>query len=243
MGYRQDLAFIHDAGFGDWARNASAVLIGALREHRFTQGVVIDLGCGSGILSREVSEAGYRVVGIDQSADMIALARARAPAAEFRVGSFVSAELPRAVGAAAVGEIFNYLFDEANTEQAFAETMRRIHEALQPEGVLLFDMAGPGRVPDGGSVRTFREGDDWAVLVETREDLAGRLLTRRHTTFRRAGESYRRDAETHYLRLAPRDEVVALLDSTGFTVRVLDSYGGMEFPAGVVGYLATKRSG
>ncbi len=240
-GYRQDLAYIHDAGFGDWARSASAVLIGALRGNGFAQGLVIDLGCGSGILSRELSNAGYSVFGIDQSAEMIALAKAKVRGAQFRVESFVSAQLPSAVGAAAVGEIFNYLFDETNSEQALAGTIRRVHTALQPQGVLLFDMAGPGRAPSGGPIRTFREADDWAVLVETREDAAGRLLTRRHTTFRRVGESYRRDTETHYLRLASRDEVVRLLQSTGFSVRVLEKYGEMQFPPGMTAYLAMKR--
>jgi SAM-dependent methyltransferase len=242
-GYRHDLAYIHDAGFGDWARNASGVLIRALRQNGFNRGLVVDLGCGSGILSRELADAGYSVLGIDQSADTIALAREKVPAAEFRIGSFVTAELPRAVGVAAVGEIFNYLLDEANGERALAATIARVHEALLPGGVFLFDMAGPGRVPGGGPVRTFREADDWAILVETREDAERRLVVRRHTTFRRIGDAYRRDTETHYLRLVGPEDVVPLLESTRFAVQVFEKYGDMAFPPGMAAYLAIKERG
>ncbi len=242
QGYRQDLAYIHDAGFGEWARSASAVLIRALRRSGHRHGLVVDLGCGSGILSRALVDAGFAVLGVDQSPDMISLARASVPEAEFRVASFVTAELPAAVGVAAVGEIFNYLFDEANDERMLAATIRRVHDALLPGGVLLFDMAGPGRVPGGGPTRTFRETPNWAVLVETEEDAARRLLTRRNTTFRRFGEWYRRDSETHHLRLAGRDEVLPLVESTGFRVQVLERYRDTEFPPGVLAYLATKPS-
>ena len=85
--YRDDLAFIHDAGFGGMARAAGPVLVNALRKRGFDGGLVVDLGCGSGILSQAMAEAGYDVLGIDISPAMIALARERVPTGTFRVGS------------------------------------------------------------------------------------------------------------------------------------------------------------
>ena len=76
---------------------------------------MIDLGCGSGILSAAVMELGYRTLGIDISEGMVALARKHVPRGEFRVESLLSAELPRCVAVAAVGECLNYLFDSSNT--------------------------------------------------------------------------------------------------------------------------------
>lgn len=61
--YRDDLAFIHDAGYGDLARSAAGVLLAELRRRRFERGLVIDLGCGSGILSEQLSLAGFEVLG------------------------------------------------------------------------------------------------------------------------------------------------------------------------------------
>ena len=53
-------------------------------------GLVLDLGCGAGLLSLEVARAGYRVIGIDMSASSIEMGRTRAKREgidiEFRVG-------------------------------------------------------------------------------------------------------------------------------------------------------------
>jgi hypothetical protein len=43
--YRDDLAYIHDAGFGGFARQAGQVLVDALARRGITEGLVIDLGC------------------------------------------------------------------------------------------------------------------------------------------------------------------------------------------------------
>lgn len=67
--YRDDLAYIHDAGFGRFAQAAAPVLIEALTQRGIKDRLVIDLGCGSGILSRAVSKAGYEVRPAAQTAD------------------------------------------------------------------------------------------------------------------------------------------------------------------------------
>jgi SAM-dependent methyltransferase len=238
--YRDDLAHIHDEGFGGFAQAAAPVLVEALKAGGIDQGLVIDLGCGSGILSRAIYQAGYDVLGVDISAAMIALARQRVPRGEFRVQSLLKSELPPAVAVAAVGEAINYLFDPENTRSSLAKLLERIHRALQPGGVFLFDAAEPGRVPGNGLARTYFEGNDWAVLVSSEEDRRRKFLTRRITSFRQVGELYRRDQEVHCQRLLPRSELAAQLRSIGFRVRVLRGYGRLRFGSGHVGLLARK---
>ncbi|MFO0949732.1 MAG: class I SAM-dependent methyltransferase [Isosphaeraceae bacterium] len=238
--YKEDLAYIHDAGFGGLATNAATVLLDALRRRGLASGLVIDLGCGSGILSAAMSSAGYDVLGIDISAAMVAMARVRVPNGEFREGSLLAADLPPCVAVAAVGECFNYLFDSGNTEPRLRELFGRVHGALIKGGVLIFDVAEPGRVPGTGPRRTFTEGDGWAVLVTAEEDREHGLLTRRITSFRRVGELYRRDEETHRLRLIRRSELAREVRGTGFRVRILSGYGPSRFAPGHVGFLAGK---
>src|SRR5262245_24110795 len=60
--YREDLAHVHDAGFGALARHGAEALLAALARQGLTSGLVIDLGCGSGILSEIVANAGYDVL-------------------------------------------------------------------------------------------------------------------------------------------------------------------------------------
>jgi hypothetical protein len=50
-GYREDLAAIHDAEYGTLAREAGGRLLDALARGRHSTGTIIDLGCGSGILT------------------------------------------------------------------------------------------------------------------------------------------------------------------------------------------------
>jgi SAM-dependent methyltransferase len=239
--YREDLAYIHDAGFGGLAQAAAPVLLNALRQRGIDRGLVVDLGCGSGIMAKAVADAGYQVVGIDLSPSMIALARERVPAGDFRVESLLKADLPRCDAVTAIGECFNYLFDRGNSGASLSRLLKRIHEALEPRGVLLFDVAGPGRVRGAAPRRSFWESDDWAALVHVEEDSGHRTLTRRITSFRRVGELYRRDQETHRQRLIPPAELARALRAIGFRVRMLRGYGATAFPVGLAGFLARKR--
>jgi SAM-dependent methyltransferase len=238
--YRDDLAYIHDAGFLSVAREAAQVLLDALRRQRLLGGTVIDLGCGSGVLAQAVSDAGYDVLGIDLSEAMVGLARQRAPRGRFRVESLLSAELPPCVAVASVGECFNYLFDENNTKPKLAKVFRRIATALRPGGLLLFDVAEPGRVPGPDPRRFFVEGPDWAVLASSQEDRRHAILTRQITSFRRVGELYRRDQEVHRQRLLTRANLAGQLRNIGFRVRVLRGYGQLRFGPGHVGFMARK---
>jgi SAM-dependent methyltransferase len=240
--YRSDLAYIHDSRFGEVARSAAPVLLKALARAGIDEGLVVDLGCGSGIFSEPVAAAGYRVLGIDTSAPMLRLARRRVPRATFRRASLHAAALPRAVAVAGIGEGFNYFVDRPVTEGALFRLFRRIHRALLPGGILLFDMAAPGRLSGRGPARSHVEASDWAVLVTVEEDRKRDVLTRRITSFRKTGGLYRRSEEIHRQRLFERKVVSRLLREAGFQARSLSSYGDFRFPRGLAGYLGSKTT-
>jgi hypothetical protein len=124
--------------------------------------------------------------------------------------------------------------------EALQGLFRRIFAALVPGGLLVFDVAGPGRVPGGGPRMFHREGEDWAILVTTEEDRLRGLLTRWITSFRKVTELYRRDHEVHRLRLYARSQVAAALREVGFRVRGLSGYGELRFGPGHAGFLARK---
>jgi SAM-dependent methyltransferase len=237
--YRNDLAYIHDAGFGHFARSAAPILLDALKRSGFDDGLVVELGCGSGILSELVADAGYDVLGIDISQAMIELAQKRVPHGQFRTESLLTAQIPACVAVAAVGECLNYLFDAGHSRAKLKALFRTIHQALAPGGLFLGDIAEPGRVP-GGATKNFWKGDDWVILVTSREHPRRQRLTREITTFRRVGDSYRREHEVHHQRLLPQSEVTRNLEQTGFRSRVLSGYGPLRFGPGHWGFLARK---
>lgn len=239
--YRDDLAHIHDVGYTHVAEAASGVLLEELRRAGLTRGRIVDVGCGGGILSARLAAAGYDVLGLDISPAMIELARQRVPEAEFRVDSWVTAEVPPCIAVAAIGEVFNYRFDKHAGPASIRQWLERVHAALEPGGLLLFDVAGPGRVP-GGGMRTWAAGDDWAVLIDAREDTTLDLVTRSITTFRRAGDHYRRDHETHHLRLYAREEVEMWLAGTGFAVQTRGGYAPVRPLPGSSVFAAMKET-
>lgn len=236
--YKHDLAYIHDVGFGDFARNSATGLLEILRRAGLTTGLVVDLGCGSGLWARALSDAGYAVLGIDISAAMIDLARRRAPQAEFQTGSLLKASLPPCDAVTSLGECVNYLFDKKNSLSELRRLFRRIYAALKPGGLLIFDIAEPGR--GKGPRQKHIEGADWAVLVDVDEDARNHRLTRRITSFRKIGEFYARDEEAHQLRLYRRTDVAKQLRDVGFRVKTVQAYGSQPMIDGCVGFIAHK---
>ena len=167
-------------------------------------------------------------------------ARKRVPEAKFRRASFVKAVLPVCEAVTSLGECFNYLFDRGNSRQALVRLFNRIHHALRPGGVLLFDLAEPGRASGSGAESRFWKGKDWAVLLRIEEHARRRELTRRMITFRKVGKLYRRDEEAHRLRLYKGSEIAGELRRAGFRVRIVRGYGRHRFSGAHVGFIARK---
>ena len=238
--YGEDLAYIHDVGFGDYALGSAPGILEILIRSGILVGLVVDLGCGSGLWAKKLAEAGYDVLGLDVSEAMVGIARRRVPEAEFRVASLFEAEIPPCNAVTAVGEGLNYLFDPANDddERATAWLFQRVHGALAPGGVFVFDVAEPGQVSRGTPTRGFSEGEDWVVLVEKVEERE--TLTRRIVTFRKAGEHYRRADEVHRQRLYKAAEVAEKLRRTGFRVRTARAYGRYRLPKAHAAFVARK---
>lgn len=236
--YGEDLAAVHAAGFTGLAVAGARELLGHLpRPSR-----VVELGCGDGTTARLLSEAGHEVLGIDASRAFISLAREHAPRAAFRVASFVDVVLPEGCDAVlAIGEVLGYRLDPDSNEPALDQIFARAVRALRPGGLLLFDLAGPDRVPRSGQ-RGSHEGNGWSVHVEAATD--GRELRRRIVTFREVGGGcFRRSEEVHRLCLHSPSQVLARLRSAGFVARTLPrGYAGEPLPRGVTAYIARKRS-
>lgn len=236
--YDIDLAYIHDTGYGQFARASAPGLLELISDCPVSSRLVIDLGCGSGIWAEALTASGYQVQGADISSAMIDLARARVPQAQFEVASFVDFPIPECRAVTALGEVWSYLFDPQNSFNTLRKMCEKIFTALQPGGLLVFDLAEPGRFQGVG--QAFREGPDWTCLVEYQYDEPQQLLTRRIITFRRIEDVYRRREETHRQQLFERTAVAAMLADIGFSVAILSGYGTHTFPTGVVGFVARK---
>ena len=238
-GYGEDLSHIHDVGFGGLAEHAAKGLPQVFRENQISDGLVIDVGCGSGIWAKALVDHGYKALGIDQSASMIDIARQRVPEAEFRTESFLTSSLPPCKAITALGEVLNYQFDERNSRDALIGFFNKTYHALEPGGLFVFDLAGPGR--NKTTPQLFRDSEDWTCLVQHTLNESNDFLSRSIITYRKVGDLYRRDEETHEMQLYPPDEIVRELQQIGFEVQTVDRYGEFVFPDALIGYVCRKK--
>ena len=238
-GYDSDLAFIHDVGFGSFAASAGPGLLTLLKKRGIDSGLIVDLGCGSGIWAAEASRAGYDVLGIDQSKAMIELANKRAPRAGFRVASFFKTDLPQCDVVTSLGECLGYRFDERSGLPNLTRLFRKVHGALRKDGLFIFDLANPKRGEAKGR-RIFWNADDWTLTLDEVRSKDAKQLTRDITIFRRRGNSYRRTREVHELWLYPPRQILGALRKIGFRAQTMKQYGEQPFPKGLTAYVARK---
>ncbi|MCA8985588.1 MAG: methyltransferase domain-containing protein [Planctomycetaceae bacterium] len=236
--YQTDLAYIHDTGYGNFARKSAPGLLRHFQEAGIHDGYIVDLGCGSGIWAKELVDAGYDVVGVDISSAMIEIAHQRVPKAKFHVASFLQFPIPSCRAVTALGEVFNYLFDSGNSLLALKTVCENIFHALSPGGLLIFDVAVPDRFQ--GQSQAFTEGENWACLVEYEHNQSKQQLTRRIVTFRKIGKNYRRQEEIHRQQLFDEPEINAMLKGIGFHTQSVQAYGDFPLIKGLIGFIASK---
>lgn len=214
--YGKELAFIHDKYFGQYARRTAKDILPVIKKRVPKGETILDLGCGSGILSEILLDAGYAVYGIDISPNMIRLARQRVPEATFRVGSIWSDRFPFSACVVSIGETINYI--KAGTRPSLVRLFRRVGVALKPDGLFIFDTIVrllPAR-------KTFEAGR-WALDVTT--DINRDRVRRQIDISIKHGSSRKRVArEIHHQRTVKETELRRVLRDAGFNIRsVLDA--------------------
>ena len=236
--YRDNLALVHHRGFGfhaDMCAPGIVALLGPVRDRR---GLVVELGCGSGLLTRHLLDAGHRVVATDASPAMLELARAGAPDAEdVRQVRLPDDPIPDADAIVSVGHALNYLPDQAAIDRAFVAIAR----ALRPGGLLAIDVCdlewGAAR---RGVATHGRVGHDWAIINETSTPAANRFVREMTIFVKNDDGSWRRDDERHDNVLIDTSRVPALLADHGVEARIDRSFGTEELPPGLVAVIGRR---
>jgi SAM-dependent methyltransferase len=228
--YRHDLAVIHDRGFGFHADRCAPGILELLAPVR--GGLVLEIGCGSGTLTRHLLAAGHRVIATDASPDMLELARAAlGPDAELRQVVLPDDPLPAADAVVSVGHVISYLPDAAAIDRA----MIAMAGALRPGGVLAFDVLdlayGENR---SGPESSGRAAEDWAIITRY-ETPAPDLFVRDITTFVPDGHgAWHRDREIHENVLIDTSRIPGLLAEHGVDASLRPSFGTEQLPPGLV---------
>lgn len=140
--------FMDNVPYGEWSR----YLISLLQEHGVSQGLVLELGCGTGKMTRLLAQAGYDMIGVDSSEEMLQIAReqewdkaghkigdgeTRDPDILYLLQDMREFELYGTVKAVVcICDSLNYLLEEEDLLTVF----RLVNNYLDPGGVFIFDM-------------------------------------------------------------------------------------------------------
>ena len=227
--YRHDLALVHERGYGFHGERCAPGVLALLKPIR--GGLVLEIGCGTGALTRRLLAAGHRVLATDASPAMLELARETlGPSAELARLTLPDDPLPEADAIVSIGHPVSYLASDAEIDRALAA----MAGALRPGGVLAIDVCdlewGSARI---GANSLGRAGPDWAVITEFSTPAPDRFV-RDITTFVPDGRgAWRRDSEHHENALTDTSRIPELLRSHGISASVRSSFGDEDLPPGL----------
>lgn len=237
--YRAALAKVHHEGFGFHADACAPGILVHLAPILERDGLVLEVGCGSGLLTKHLTDAGHRVIATDASPAMLDIARTYAPdAIDHRVAALPDDPLPEADAIVSTGHALSYIDTRARLEAALVACAR----SLRPGGVLALDLEDLS-TRDSQMARPPAAwvGDDWAMFMERVSD-GPTHFARAMTTFLREDDGrYRREHERHdNVLIDVRDVVPPLLEVEGLDVHVGLSFGTETNMEGLMVIVATR---
>ena len=128
--------FMDNVPYGEWARHIREKLC----EHGVTDGIVLDLGCGTGTMTERLAGYGYDMIGVDNSEEMLELAMEKKTESGYDslylLQDMRGFELYGTVRAVvSVCDSVNYITEPDELEEVF----RLVNNYLDPKGIFLFD--------------------------------------------------------------------------------------------------------
>lgn len=215
--------FMDNVPYREW----SEYIIEKLRELGVNAGCVADIGCGTGKLTQLLSDAGYDMIGIDSSMEMLDIAMQQEnenilylmqDMRTFETGESVSAVISAC-------DSVNYILEEEDLCKVF----ERVYSNLEDNGVFIFDMNTPYKYEKLLADNTFAETRDegsfiWENYYDEKEKINEYYLTL-FICEDEQGQLYRKFEEIHYQRCYELDVIKKLLAQNGLQlIAVYDAY-------------------
>ena len=215
--------FTDDVGYADWADFFERLFA----REGVQPGLILDLACGTGSLTKILAERGYEMIGADASPDMLMQAMQNtidcAPRPLFLNQRMEELDLYGTVDVCLCClDSINYVTDPAALQRAF----KRVHLFLEPKtGLFVFDVNTPEKFARIDGNAYVREDKDvfcvWQAAVEDG------LCAYQFDIFTREGGGWARAQETHEERIYTPETLTAMLTRAGFSE--IKTYGDQSF--------------
>jgi 2-polyprenyl-3-methyl-5-hydroxy-6-metoxy-1,4-benzoquinol methylase len=196
-------------------------------ENGIEDGPVLDLGCGTGALTRRLAKAGYDMTGADASPDMLQEAMMLSGENDeilYLLQTMQELDLDGNVRAViSACDCINYVTEPEELKEAF----RRIYAAIEPGGVFIFDINTEWKYRNLLAENTFAESrDEGAFIWENYYDEESLINEYDLTLFIPDPDGrYLRQTETHFERSYAISDIDEMLKNVGFSVvGIYDDY-------------------
>lgn len=230
--------FMDNIPYQEWAE----YLLRLLAEYGVESGSLLaELGCGTGTMTRLLAEAGYDMIGIDLSEEMLDIARYEHRSSEYDIlylnQDMREFELFGTVAAVvSVCDSMNYITSEEELLQVF----RLVNNYLDPGGYFIFDMKTAYNYEVLMGDRVIAENrEDSSLIWENFYDKETGINQYDITIYTKAEfeededgaeeeemlpDLYERLEESHVQRAYPVDRIISLLEKAG--LEFVAVYGG-----------------
>ena len=206
--------FMDNVDYPAWSK----YLIQLLKEYQVEDGLVLDLGCGTGNMTELLAKEGYDMIGVDNSEDMLEIASEKRAESGLNILYLLQDmrefELYGTVKAVvSICDSINYILEEDDLREVFS----LVNNYLDPKGVFIFDFNTEYKYREVlGNQVIAEDRDECSFIWENYYDEETRINEYDLTLFiPEAGELYRRYAETHYQRNYKVEQIVDFLQQAG----------------------------
>ncbi len=211
-----------DCGYENWSR----YLMEKLKNYPVSTG--LDIGCGGGWFTRAFQRRGYRMTGLDVSAEMLDFAQQTAlkegVRSEYILGDITKTKLPKRFDfAMAINDCLNYV-----PKNKLNAAVKNVAGALKKDGLFLFDVSSERKIRQkiADTVCT-DDRDDVTYLAFNRQETDG--VTMDVTLFvKRSDGAFDRLDETHRQYIHTERDLADALLSNGFELLQVEGHLGEE---------------
>lgn len=181
----------------------------------------MDLACGTGQLLAHLGERGFRLSGLDNSAEMLAATAARCPGADLVLCDLAGFDFDSRFD---LITCFLYSVHYSHPVAAIAETLRRAFRALRPGGIIVFDLVDRQGITNRHDITTRLQQEDAAFTFQSgwRYSGTGEDLVLQVKISREDASGIRHWTDRHTMTATTIAEVQALMAACGFAVTVLE---------------------
>lgn len=206
--------FMDNIPYEEWCE----YLTGLLREYKVDEGLVLDLGCGTGSMTELLAEKGYDMIGVDNSEEMLEVAMEKRVESGYDILYLLQDmrefELYGTVRAVvSICDSINYITEP----EELLDVFRLVNNYLDPGGVFIFDFNTLYKYQEVLGDRTIAENREECSFIWDNYYYEDERINEYELSLfiREENDLYRKYEETHYQRAYTPEEMAGLVRRSG----------------------------